>query len=366
VPVVELSNAEPEVAEVLQAAMQNVQAEPRNGSAWGKFGMLLLAHDYETQSVEAFRAAERFDSENPKWPHLQGLTLVMHEPDTGLACLERAAAKSPDDRPEPRLRLAEALLDRGRTSEAQTTLAAVSIRHRENPRLKLILARVAAEREDWTAVLDQTSALLNEPAARKSAAVLRAGALRRLGRTAEADAEAARSTVMPEDEMWDDRYAREVLELQVGGNVDLRKGIDLLKAGYPLEAVAALERAAAKLRNPLPARLQLGRALNASGNPAVARQVLTDVVQRDQNLVEAWFQLGYAQFALGDPKSAADSFEHVVKLKPDHALGYFNLGQARKKLNDGSAAASAFEAALRCRPDHQPSRQALAELRARK
>jgi tetratricopeptide (TPR) repeat protein len=325
--------------------------------------MVLRAHDFDMQSVEALRAAERFDPDDPRWPYLQGLTLVLHDPDVGLTCLERAAAKARDDRPEPRLRLAEVLLDRGRVAEAEEAVQPVAEKRAWDPRAGLVLARIAAESGDWAAVLTRTEPLRNEPAARKRATLLRADALRRLGRTAEADAEAARAGELPEDELWNDRYVKEVQDLQVGGDRDFRQGAMLLNAGQPVEAIAALQQAAAKSKNPTPARLLLARALNQARDPVAARAVATEVVRADAGSVEGWFQLGVAQFHTDDAQAAAESFERVVKLKPDHALGYFNLGHARKKLGDRPKAEAAFEAALRCRPDHEPSRQVLAELR---
>jgi tetratricopeptide (TPR) repeat protein len=366
VPAVDLSTADPEVAAAVTAAIDAVKADPRNGAAWGKLGMVLRAHDFDTQSVEALRAAERFDPDEPRWPYLQGLTLVLYDPDAGLACLERAAAKARDDRPEPRLRLAEVLLDRGRVAEAEEAARPVADRRAWDPRAGLVLARAAADRGDWAAVLERTEPIRNEPTARKRATLLRADALRRLGRTADADAEAARAAGMPDDEDWDDRYVREVERLQVGRKADLQQGALLLNAGRPAEAAAFLQRAVAKSKNPTPARLLLASALNQANDPAAARALAAEVLRTDPDSVEGWLQLGVAQLLLGDPQAAAESFERVVKLKPDYADGHLKLGHARKGLGDRSGAEKEYEAALRCRPDYEAARKALAELRGGK
>jgi tetratricopeptide (TPR) repeat protein len=364
-PAVDLSGADPEVAAAVTAAMDAVKADPRDGAAWGKLGMVLRAHDFDAASVEALRAAERFDPDNPKWPYLQGLTLVLSDPDAGLACLERAAAKAPPERTEPRLRLAEVLLDRGRVAEAEALAGPIADRWPEDPRAGVVLARAAADRGDWAAVLARTDPVRHDPAARRQAAILRADALRRVGRPGEADAEAARAAGLPEDVFWDDRYVVETAKLQVGADAELRRGRELMRAGRPAEAVAAFELAAKKARNPTPARLVLARAHNETGNPLAARRVLDEVFKTDPNSVEGWFQLGVAQYLTDDPAAAA-SFERVVQLKPDHALAHFNLGLARKKRGDRPGAEAAFEAALRCRPDYDAPRQALAELRGQK
>ncbi len=366
IPEVDLSNADSDVATAVNRAIDRVKADPLNGSVWGYLGMVLRAHDFDMPSVQAFEAAEKFDSANPKWPYLRGLTLVLYDPDAGLACLERAAAKSSESQPEPRLRLAEVLLDRGRVSDAEAAVAPIAQRLAGDARAGLVLARIAADRGEWAGVLARTEPLRNHPGAQRRAALLRADALRRLERTADADTEAKRAAGLPEDVAWDDRFVVEVEKLEVGGRADLRHASELLAAGQYGNAAFMLDRAAAKSRNPTPAKLLLAQTLNAAGDPVTARTVAAEAVRADPLAVEGWFQLGVAQFLTNDLHSAADSFEQVVKLKSDHALGYYNLGLVRKKLGDRAKAETAFEAALRCRPDHEPSRQELAELRKQK
>ena len=137
--------------------------------------MVLLAHDFDVACVEAFRAAERFDPKNPRWPYLQGLVLVLCDPDIGLACLQRAADKAGTTRSEPRLRLAEVLLDLGRIDEAEAVAAPILERRPSDPRVALIFARIATERGDSTMVLARTEGLQDEPSARRRAAVLSRG-----------------------------------------------------------------------------------------------------------------------------------------------------------------------------------------------
>ena len=309
-------------------------------------------------------AAERFDPKNPRWPYLQGLVLVLCDPDTGLACLQRAADKAGTTRSEPRLRLAEVLLDLGRINEAEAVAAPVLERRPSDPRVALVFARIATEREDWTAVLAPRRAFRMSQA-QTSAAVLRTDALRRLNRVEEAEAAARDAAKLPDDSLWDDRYVIEVKKLKVGGDAALVDGSRLLDSGDVRGAIALLENAVAKSRDPNPARLLLAKAYNLAGDPRAARQVVDQVLKSDPNAVEGWFQLGASQFLTGDPGAVA-SFERAVKLKPDHAQGYHNLGLARKKQGDRAGAAIAFEAALRCRPDYAAPRQALDELRKEK
>lgn len=366
VPEVDLSQADAEVAAAVTNAIERVRAEPRNGALWGRLGMVLRAHDFDTASVRAFEVAEKYDPATPKWPYLRGLTLVLIDPEAGLESLRRAVSKTSDSQIEPKLRLAEVLLDRGQVAEAEQLASAVAGRRSSDARAAFVLARVAAERGEWAGVLARTEALRGDPSAQRRATLLRADALHRLGRASEADSEATLAAGMPEDAVWDDRFVTEVMGMQVGSDVELRRGRALLAAGQFEQAAEVLERAAEKARNPTPVVLLLGRAYNGAGNATAAHRVLSDLVRANPNAVEGWFQLGVSQRLSNDTRAAVASFETVVKLKPDHTLGYYNLGHARKKLGDRRGAEEAFEAALRSRPNHEESRKALAELRGGK
>src|SRR5438046_152230 len=49
-PEVDTSGREREIAEAIEAARTQVRKEPSSGEAWGRLGLVLLAHDYEAQA----------------------------------------------------------------------------------------------------------------------------------------------------------------------------------------------------------------------------------------------------------------------------------------------------------------------------
>src|SRR5690242_2558744 len=57
-PALDLSGAEPAVAQAIEAACANVRREPRSGPAWGRLAKLLLAHDYPDDALVCLRRAE--------------------------------------------------------------------------------------------------------------------------------------------------------------------------------------------------------------------------------------------------------------------------------------------------------------------
>src|SRR5947209_17934344 len=63
------------VAEVMQAALDEVRRAPRDGRAWGKLALVTAANGYHAESLACLAHAERFDPEDPRWPYLHGHTL---------------------------------------------------------------------------------------------------------------------------------------------------------------------------------------------------------------------------------------------------------------------------------------------------
>lgn len=361
-PVPDLSRAEPEVAGAVAAATSAVRATPRDAAAWGKLGMVLRAHDFDTESVAAFRTAASLNPDDYRWPYLEGLTLVLFEPGPGLERLRRSADLAPPDRPGPRLRTAEILVERGDLDGAAALAKAVA----DHPRAQLVLARVAAARGDWDAVLDHASACGEWPECRRPAALLRGEALAARGDRPGADVEFRRAAGLPEPPPWPDPDVARVKALRVGTAARLADAATLLEQQRVPEALALLrETTQAAPNNPAPA-LFLGQTLVWAGDPRSARQVLEDFVVRFPDSVEGWFHLGVARFQTSDIRLAADAFRQVTRLKPDHAMAHFNLGHCHLRFGDRPAARAEFEEALRCRPDHHPSREALAKLDAGK
>jgi cytochrome c-type biogenesis protein CcmH/NrfG len=352
-PAIDLSRADPEVAAAVAKALDAVSATPRDAAAWGKLGMVLRAHDFDTDSVAALRVAEQLDPADYRWPYLQGLTLVLFEPEAGLDCLRRAAERAPSNRPEPRLRHAEALLELGRLDDAEAQVHDLT-----DPRAQVVRVRAAAERQDWMAVVNLSDPVRAELSCRKRIATLRGDAFQRLG-LADASLEWKLVAELPDDEPWPDPFVQEVERLRVGPSAKLRTVAALLDQSRGHEAILMLKDVVGQHPKAAEPRLLLGEVLNRAGAYADARETLLELTKQFPESVEGWFQLGVAEFQLGNTTAATKAFERVVELKPDHARGYFNLGHSRKKTNDRAGAVLAFEAALKCRPDYEAARDAL-------
>jgi tetratricopeptide (TPR) repeat protein len=360
-PLPDLTDVDPEVAELIADARRGVVKAP-SARTWGHLGMVFRAHDFAEESNHCFREAERLNPRDARWPYLQGLTVVLTDPEAGIPYLERAVERCGDEPLAPRLRLAEVLLERGRLQEAQSHLEQALGRQPDNLRARLGLGRLALLREQWRAGLEPLAACQEDGHARRLAHTLQAEAWGRLGEAERARAEQDQAAKLPEDERWPDPFVDEVLRLQRGLRARLETADGLKRGGRSEQALELLKDTADKYPRSVKAHLLLGEVYLQLGRPDLAEPSYRHAVQADPDAAEAWFSLGVAQ-AEDRPREAADSFRRAVRLKPNHAWAHFNLGQMLKKLGDPAGAADEFRAALRCRPDYAAAREALKELK---
>lgn len=360
-PLPDLSEADPEVAEAVGEARQQVLRQAKDAAAWGRLGMILRAHDFGREANSCLAEAERLDPRDPRWPYLQGLTLLLSDPDAGIRCLERAVARGEDDLLAPRLRLAEALLESGRLDEAQARLDQVQQREPHHPRLQLDLGRLAVLRQQWAKAADYLQRCADDDHARKQAHILLADVWTHLNHPEKARAEQRQAGQAAEDRGWPDPIVEEVLQLRSGLGYRLERAAAWFQQGNFDESIRTLQETVTRYPESTRAYLQLGDTWRQLGRLKEAEQSFHEAARIDPNSCEAWFRLGCVQ-ARDRPRDSADSFRRALRIKPDHTLAHFNLAHRLKELGDPAGAAREFREALRCRPDYAPAREALRQL----
>jgi tetratricopeptide (TPR) repeat protein len=358
-PSPDLAEVDPEVAEAIAEARAKVQKQPKRSDVWGRLGMVFLAHDFHEEAQFCFAQAERLDPADVRWPYLRGLSLILTNPDAGIACLQRAAERCGSDPLAPRLRLAETLLNQGRLDEAELHVQQAQKTSPHNLRVQLGLSRLAVLRGQWRDALEHLDPCTNDVHAQRLAHTLRAEAWTRLGEPDKAREEQRQAADAPEDQLWPDPFVEDVLRLQRGLKFRLQRANNLFTQQNVREAVELLEETARRYPQSPAVRLLLGDIWRQFGRPDRAEQAFAEAVRLDPESVDGWFRLGCMQAARNQPRAAADSFRRTIRLKPDHADAHFNLGHRLKELGDTAAAADEFRAALRCRPDYDQARQAL-------
>ncbi len=371
-PVVDTSGLDRDVAEAIEAARREVVASPRSARAWGKLGMIFVAHDFRGEGNACFAEAERLDPRDPRWPYLQGVTLEFGAPEEALPKLRRAVELAGNE-PAPRLRLAETLLTVGQLDEAETLFRFVHQDDPENARALLGLGRVASARGETAnsiALLRQAAA---SPYARKAAHVLLAQAYGRLpGKEREAENERELIARLPADPGWPDPYVEEALAVQGGKKARVERANRLRHQGRVREALALMHEATLLDPDSDYVWQSYGHMLLDARDYRGAERAFRKAIELAPDRFEQRFRLGTALYyqkpaRAGALAEAADAFRAAIRVTPSDARAHFSLGrclQEEGRPADRPEAIAAYRAAVRCRPNYAEAHRNLGQLLA--
>lgn len=365
-PDLDLSEIDPEVAEAIAQARDKVRLQPRSSAAWGRLGMIFLAHDMHDEARRSFTQAEHLDPADARWPYLRGVSLILTDPDAGIPCLERAAGLCGKSPLEPRLRLVGTLLSQGRLDEAERHLQWARKAEPNNPRVLLSLGRLALLRGQWRKALEHLDPCTNDAHTQRLAHTLLAEAWTRLGERDKACAEQRQAAEAPGDQFWLDPFVEDVVTLQRGLRVYLRRANELSAQRRYQQAVALLEETVQHYPQCAAVWLLLGDIWRRLEQADRSEKAFAEAVRIDPQSVDGWFGLGRMQAVRGRLRAATDSFRRTIRLKADHADAHLYLGHCLKEMGDAAGAADAFRAALRCQPNYERAQQALHEMDKKK
>jgi tetratricopeptide (TPR) repeat protein len=405
--------ADAEVRRAVEQTHAKVVAEPKSADAWGKYGLVLLAHLYEREADVCFTQAEKLNPADPRWPSGRALIAFKRDPENALAHLRRAIEIDKDPRytSSARLNLAEIHLDRRELD------AAVELFRRElgplpgNPRVVFGLGLVAALQGDEPLATRQLMIVRSDPHVRKQANAQLALLARTRGDEAEARRFEAQANTLPDDVKWPDPLLEELSDLQVGRRARARMAARLEEEGRFLEAAEMYLEEAGPQRSPeslMAAGASLARANDYDRGLPLLREAATrapndplihytlalmlftraeEVSLRNPESAEAkeWFRevvaeakkvtelksdhsrgylfWGLALKHLGDPKGAIDPLRKGLLARPDEFELHLALGQVLAATGDKKGAEAAFEAARQLDPDDPRPAQELAKLK---
>jgi tetratricopeptide (TPR) repeat protein len=358
-PAIDLAGADPEVAQAVEEACDRVREAPRSADAWGRLGMVLLAHEIRTAAASCFARAEDFDPGEPRWPYLHALALLQDnpDPDAGLGPLERAAERC-GTVAVPRLRLGEVLLRLGRLDEAERQFRAVLEAMPNNPRAELGLGRVAAARGDLEGSLDHLRRSAEALPGVRATHLLLAEVHHQRGDGPAEEEELALLANLPDDFPWPDPYLEQVQQLRVGVRPRAQWADALLKEGRGPEAVKVMREAVRTHPDSPVASLGLGRTLAAVGDYDGAEHALRRAVELRPEDAQAQYDLGVVLHRRGSGQAAA-SFRKATELLPTLALAHFGLGLCLQEEGDRAGAIRSFRAAVRYKPDYAAAHKLL-------
>jgi tetratricopeptide (TPR) repeat protein len=363
-PLIDLTGSEPEVKAAIEQARGEVQQSPHAAEAWGKFGMVLVAHQFYTAGNTCFAEAARLDPAEARWPYLHGLTLLLSDGEAAVVPLDRAVQLE-DGNSRMRLLLAEILLTQGRTDESERNFRKVLQREPDNARALLGLGRIAHERGDLASSRDLLTRCGADPSSRKTSARLLAEIHHRSGDSASAARELGRAERLPDDQPWNDPIRDEVDRLRVGKQSRLERADRDLADGRVDAALSLLRQTVSDYPSWHEGWLKLGRTLTELQEFAEAEHALSVALRLAPESVEAHFHLGVALFQQGRFDEAEEQFRSATKLKPDFVLAHYNRGHSLARLGKSKDAIAAFREVLNVRPAFAAAHSSLGELLAR-
>jgi tetratricopeptide (TPR) repeat protein len=361
-PEIAREGIDPELAQAIEKARRQIQADPYSVQGWGDLGKLLRASRLYPEAVACFAQAERLDPKNPRWPYMQGEALRLSDNNAALPPLQRAAARSGNaDTIAPFLRLAEVHLALGHNEEAEKALRRALEIDPDDPMIHYDLGLLALANDDLSASLAHLKRCEHSPITQRKACIQLAALYRRMGQTLEADNYGQKAETLPPDRSWIDPFLADV---QAVGRPARYEEINRLeKRGDYQTAVEQL----ADLIQEQPEYhlyLALGNDLLKLGDLDRAEQALRSAIALDPEKLAAKYALSRVLWSRADkdersdPARAQAEFEQAVACarqalagRPDHALSYGVLGMSLRRLGQRQEALAAFRKAVECDPN---------------
>ena len=361
-PSLNLSLVSADIQELLTSTRDHVLAEPRSADAWGQLGMVLLAYEFDRDSVPCFQNASVLNPEEFRWHYCLGLALTAIHREAAVEAFQKALSVNPQD-PWTLARLGELKLAEGQLVDAQACLEkAIASSSRPLARTRQALARTLLARgESGAALIEALRAVEAAPDSRMALEVL-AQAQHRRGDSDAVKTLATMQTLPDRPLPWDDPHASYILAQRlVVTNIEDRM-IQAIQAGDIRAAMEAGERALQSHPENQSVALRLSELYAETGNPDRAVFLLEEQLQRHPQQAELHFRLGVVTTLKGDWAKADQYFLQAIKLSPDYVLAWHNHGQCLMKLEKPSDAVSAFEEAVRLAPEQNASRIQLTRL----
>ena len=320
---------------------------PELAAALGAVAMALHAYEAFGDAAQWYRAAGRLAPEDWRWPYLSGHALL-GAADLGGArdAFEQASAL---EFLLPSVALARVLLETGELEQARDRLTRVVAAHPDLAAGHALLADVAMARGDpASAVRGYQRALDLQPGASRLHGQL-ALALARVSRDEEARRHLALRGRAPV--MLDDEPLAAVAALNLNASTHLERCMTALAAERFQQAAAECRIALALGSSNPAARLNLGAALLAMGDPEAAAAEYRELLRLDPEDVTARFNLATTLARMGRDQVAIAHYRRALEFEPAHRDARLNLANALSRVGMDEEALEHYRAILDRRPD---------------
>ncbi|MCA9064243.1 MAG: tetratricopeptide repeat protein, partial [Planctomycetaceae bacterium] len=349
-------------AALMKEARRSAVAEPQNASARGRLGMVLFAHQRESDAAVCFEQAAELNPRDARWPYLHGLILVASDRTRAMELLRRAIQIQPDIG-AAHARLGELLLEDGQTIAAEAELQRALRQVPDDIRSLTALIRIALMQGNASQAKQRADeAIRLAPDLRVSHELLGA-ALQQLGKPDQAIQELKIAADLPEHSPeWHDAVAAEVMMLRRDTEWKFQNAQELFAAGDYSRGIRLLQDALTQDQSDPRIPCALGRALLEAGDAPAAMHVLQDAVQSHPDSAEVHFQMGVTQLLMKNLPAAQISLKTAIQFKPDYAMAWYNLGFVHEQQDQTDAALEAYGKSVSIRPSLIPGHLRAAQI----
>lgn len=340
-----LSQLDPNVIELVEQQMTQINSQPRAGATYAELGMIYEANMLWPDARRAYAVAVDLEPDSTWWRfHLAVATRTAGDPEEALRLLQDLAAEYPELAPVQQ-RLGEALTEAGELADAAAAYRRVIDLLPGSPEgyrgvgeVKLLQRDYAAARELLERAVDL------DPRYRGSRYALGL-AYRGLGLPEEAQRELALGVdALPR--YLTDPLASQIREYEVNLPARRNTAAALLHGGRPGQAASLLEQVLSE---------QPGNATDLN-NLAIAYMRIERFDEARLRLVEAqriapekfstWLNLSTLAIRTGDPGAAVVFAEGAIERAPTMPQTHVALAIAEAELGDLERTAAALERAL--------------------
>jgi tetratricopeptide (TPR) repeat protein len=346
---------------LIATSRQAVVTAPKSAEAWGRLGQAYHAADFSAEARVCYGKACELDPRQAAWRHLLGLLQLQEQPEASLTNLTRAAELAGGQTDAPRVRLAQALVERGRIDEAATHLQSLLAANPAHAAARLEMARVFMARNDLERAAEFLAPCATNAYTARPAMLLLSQIRQRQGDATSAGTLARRAAAMPRPFDWPDPWLREVQGLRA----DRQKLQDQVNGLLKQQRVKEAEAAVAKYLKVLPddpdGLLLLGRLRLLQRRCPEAEEAFRRHLAAQPASLNGQVQLGLSLLCQRRWDDAASALRAAVALKPDFAQAHYNLGYALSRAGNTAAAIASFREALRSQPGDAETHLALAE-----
>jgi tetratricopeptide (TPR) repeat protein len=377
-PDIPLDGVDAEAAELVRRALANVRHDPRSASAWGELAETLHYNDLTDYAGPCYDRAETLAPTSPRWPYLHAALIARTDRDAAEPLLRRAVDLAGQYDPygwAASLTLAERLLARGESDEAEQLLSRVAAQDAADPRLQYDLGLLAFAHDSWREAADHFLRAAPSPSARRKAHAQLAMVYRRLNDDAAAEAAAARAGKLPPDVPWPDPYLAEAAERRAD-TLRQSDAIDELVRRGKREEVAELMRQLPDLAGDHRPLVFLGMAEMQLHHYGPAEEAFRRVLERDPGHLGANYWMASLRSLEAEELRSQKASEDTVRAKYAEAVGYadralrtkadnyaalLRRGLCLRELGRRDEAVECLREAVRCRQDFSEGHLRLGE-----